>query len=287
MTGAATGETVALPDHRRLGIAHFGAPTGTPVLYFHGHPGSRLDLRMIDPGDVAGRVGCRVVAVDRPGYGLSPNHPGRTLLNWRDDVAALADALGIARFAVLGYSGGGPYAAACAAALPDRVTAAVIVSGVGPREAPGQTRSPGWVYSATPEPLRTTLMRMTAAAARRTPERLAVNLTRAALPRADRVALSDPRVAAGLTATFREAFRTGYLGALRDAELYAQPWGFRLADIAVPVMLWHGEADVNVPASVGRYVAAAIPGCRATFRTGEGHVSIFRDLERMLAPLAT
>ncbi len=277
--------TVALADRRTLGVREFGDPHGFPVFYFHGHPGSRADFAFIDPNAVAQQTGTRVLALDRPGYGLSTPHPDRTLLDWPGDVLAVADHLGIRRFAVLGYSGGGPYAAACAASLPrQRLTSAAIISGVGPAGSPGQSHSPGWfMYTGAPKSLRGSVVRMSAVLAARAPDRLALASARAALPRPDRAALDDPRIAKGLMDTWREAFRTGGEGALSDITIYTQGWGFRLEEIEARVGLWHGSADRNVPASVGAHVARQIPGCHATLVAGAGHVSIFRDnLARIL-----
>lgn len=131
-------DTCRLPDGRRLGFLDTAAltpgamdPALPAIFYFHGFPGSRLEAAFL-PLD-----GCRLIGVDRPGYGLSDPAPERRLGDFARDVAALADHLGIARFAVLGVSGGAPYAAACAHALPGRVAAAGLVCGLGPPEAPG------------------------------------------------------------------------------------------------------------------------------------------------------
>lgn len=254
-----------------------GAPDGAPIFYFHGHPGSRHDLDFIDADDAAVDVGARVIALERPGYGQSSEQPGRTLLDWPKDVAAVADALGVERFSVVGYSGGGPYALACAATLSERVSQATVVAGVGPADAPGQKNSPGWVYSRARGPVRDGLMRATAWAAR-VPDAMALPVARAALPKPDRQALrADARVGQGLMATWREAFRETHRGAVQDAEIYAEPWGFAPEAVAVPVVLWHGRADANVPFSVGEYVADLVQPERTEFLEDEGHLSIWTN----------
>ncbi len=119
---------LVLPDGRTLAYAEFGQPDGYPVMYFHGAPSSRLEPLLI--GDaVLSRFGLRVIAPDRPGMGGSDFQPNRTFSDWPKDVIALANALGLEQFAVLGNSGGGPYVAVCAARIPERLTSAVIVSG--------------------------------------------------------------------------------------------------------------------------------------------------------------
>jgi pimeloyl-ACP methyl ester carboxylesterase len=110
---------VRLPDGRRLAYAEYGAADGDPVLYFHGFPSSRREARLIHADALA--TGARIIAPDRPGYGDSDDAPGRTLADWAGDCAALVGQLGLARFAIIGVSGGGPYALACAQHLPARL----------------------------------------------------------------------------------------------------------------------------------------------------------------------
>src|SRR5688572_5249193 len=126
-------QTVTLPDGRLLGFAEYGQPDGKPLFYFHGYPASRRE-----PAPIAKEVrerGIRLISVDRPGIGASTYHPGRTLRDWPEDVRVLADALGLKRFAVLGSSGGGPYAIACALVLPpERLSVAGVFAGAPPWE---------------------------------------------------------------------------------------------------------------------------------------------------------
>src|SRR5919109_4568041 len=130
-----TGRTIRLRDGRQVGYAEWGDPGGQPLFYFHGWPGSRLEGRLGD--QPAKAKGIRLIALDRPGMGLSDHQPRRRLVDWPDDVIQVAAALGLDRFAVLGISGGGPYAAACAWKLSDRLTGAGIVSGLAPLDVPG------------------------------------------------------------------------------------------------------------------------------------------------------
>ena len=132
---ASNEELVRLPDGRRVAMASHGDPQGRPLFLFHGVPGSRLGLHHTD--GPAKERSVRVVCPDRPGVGRSDPHPERTILDYAADVKALADAMGFERFAVLGYSGGGPYALACGAKLPERVSAVGIMAGVGPLDRPG------------------------------------------------------------------------------------------------------------------------------------------------------
>lgn len=282
-----TTQLIGLCDGRRLAVRCYGAAGGPVVFYFHGHPGSRLDWAMIDPDQRAAAHGVRVIALDRPGYGASTPAPGRQLLDWPGDVLAAADHLGVEQFSVLGYSGGGPFALACAHRISgDRLTATTVVAGMGPADSPGQARSLGWwLYSGARPSIRSTTIPASAWASRRTPDRAAIALAGLALPRADRRALRDPRVAAGLLATWREAFAHGSAGAQHDVAIYTQPWGFELAEVAAPVTLWHGTADRNVPVSVGRHVAGLLPDARLHELPGHGHVSVFTDLPAIVESL--
>jgi pimeloyl-ACP methyl ester carboxylesterase len=121
---------IRLGDGRTLGIVECGDPGGIPVLYFHGFPGSRLEVHLADRS--AARLNVRLIGIDRPGYGISDFKPGRILIDWPDDVTELADQFGLGRFGVMGISGGGPYAAACAHNIPNRLTAVGIGCGLGP-----------------------------------------------------------------------------------------------------------------------------------------------------------
>ena len=271
--------TLRLSDGRALGYAQYGAPGGRPVFVFHGSPGSRVQVRAAH-GPALAR-GIRIIAPDRPGLGLSTRLPGRQIADWPKDVRALADALGIARFAVIGISGGGPYVAACAWRLPERITRAGIISGVGP---PGQgakvcsglrrrervvvdlgLRTP-WLMRA--------VMTSAAAPCRRWTERIFARVRALASP-GDRAILNRPEVAECLIAGMKEAFRQGGQGPADEVLLLARPWTFRPDEIRVPVCLWHGEADGVVPVAMGRHLAAAIPGCRAEFVPGAGHYLVF------------
>jgi len=135
---------IKLKDGRMLGYAEYGAPEGKPVFYFHGFPGSRLDWPFSDADDSATQLNARIIAVDRPGMGLSDFKRGREIRDWPDDVAEVSDMLQLDRFAVLGISGGGPYAASCAYKIPERLTAMAIVSGMGPFEAPHMKDGTSW-----------------------------------------------------------------------------------------------------------------------------------------------
>lgn len=277
-----------LPDGRRLGYAERGVPGGVPLLFFHGTPGARIVLPSHDP--VARELGVRIVAPDRPGYGLSSPCADRTLRSWAHDVRALADHLGLERFAVAGASGGGPYALACAAALPERVTVAALVCTAAPfpgarhlralsvwnRLKFGVPRWAPWLLRADLA-LLAPLIRARPALVARLAAR-SVGRGAGASDRGDPGA-GDPTDAdriAQLTRLLAEAFRRGSTGLYSDLVLAGRDWDVDPTTITTPVHLWHGEADDVAPVSMARDLAAAIPRCTVHIVAGAGHQILHR-----------
>ncbi len=281
--------TLTLAGGRRLGYAEYGKPGGEPALYFHGHPGSRLEP--LFAGDAPERAGVRLIALDRPGYGISDFQDGRTLAGWARDVAEVADQLGFETFSVIGSSGGGPYALACAHELPERVTRAGVISGVGPYDAPGatdgmrRTNRIGFQLGARVPPLARLLMWSMARQVRKQPERVVDAIAKAMSP-SDAAIAQRPEVREVLAADLREGFRQGSKGPARDVVLLGRGWGFRLEDIKPQVYLWQGEADRLVPPAMGRHMAAAIPNCRATFYPDEGHLLVVDHITEIIEQFA-
>ncbi len=258
-----------------LGYSEYGAPEGKPVFYFHGHPGSRREWSLFDDDDCAMELNARIIAVDRPGTGLSDFKRGRKILDWADDVIEVADALQLERFAVLGISGGGPYAAACAFKIPKRLTATAIVCGMGPAEAPGSKDGLAWKFAPGKSPvMRRLILMLMSYGLRKQPDKF-ISKMKETMKGPDKVLLLDkPELAKKIQDGFAEALRPGIAGVQHEAGLYRHPWGFQLQDIVAEVHLWHGEQDDNVLVSVGRYVADAIPNCSAKFIENEGHLSL-------------
>ena len=279
---------IRLSDGRALAYAEHGEPSGEPVFFFHGTPGSRLFHH--PDGSIATTLGARVITIDRPGVGLSDFKPDRTLLDWPDDVAELADALHIERFAVAGISGGGPYVAACALRMPHRLTAAAMISSVGPLETPDATNGMIWYlrllfslarHSRTLAALSWWLANV---AGIHNSEWLR-NLEVDGLPRSERELLDKPDVRRMLAEDYAEAVRCGVSGVAWDLAVLARPWGCRLEDIATVVHLWHGDEDVRTTPTMARYLASVIPGCRAVFFPGEGHDVFYNHWRQILATL--
>ena len=280
---------VRLQGGRALGFVEWGDPAGTPILEFHGLPSPRRAETVSN--EFLRDRGIRRVTVDRPGVGFSDPHPGRTLLDWPNDVAQVVDALGIERFAILGVSGGAPHALACARRLPDRVTAVALVSGIGPLDRSGafegMNRSAARVMIlARRAPwLARLVVGFAVGVDRRRPGSVLKRLLKA-LPFPDQAVASRPEVRESLLESYALAFRQGIGGQVRDWAILATPWGFRPEDVTVPVSLFHGKMDDRVPLHHAEHLARVIPGARLTAYPGQGHMIIFERAEEFLGALA-
>ncbi len=277
---------IQLQGGGELAYACYGTSGGTPVFHFHGHPGSRLEGKLADRA--ARRLDVRLISVDRPGMGYSTFQPQRNLLDWAAMVVELADALRIDRFAVQGASGGGPYALACAFRIPERLTACGVIAGLGSvhelgvRDMMLLNRVQFTVARRAPLMLRPLFWAFVGRNRRYLNDPEAVRRLAARLSQSSEV-FGGPDLAEAYMVSTLEAFRQGAKGPAYDARLYARPWGFRLADIELPVYLWHGEQDRHVPIGMARAVAQAIPHCRAKFFSKEDHLTvILRHLHEVL-----
>jgi len=282
-------DTLRLPGGRRLAYAEYGETDGAPVLVFHGLPGSRLSWGYM-PGDPF-PPGLRVVAPDRPGYGKSDPKPGRSHLDWVEDIVALADALNLQRFAVLGVSGGGPGALACAWKLDDRLTSIGIVAGPAPTDAPGVFEGMSrtnrfFMKLAWRMPRLSTLnTRMVGAIVRRNPARY-INTLKYKVDDVDRAILARPGIQEMLARDFAEALRGGAQGMVDDmAANHGRPWGFPLERIRLRVRFWYGDLDRSVPPAMGRYLSNTVPGSVVTFIPDAGHLWILVHLSAVLVAL--
>ncbi|PYR50768.1 MAG: alpha/beta hydrolase [Acidobacteria bacterium] len=270
---------IRLPDGRMLAYLEGGRRRGHPLVHCHGVPSSSVEAHLTLNASVADELGLRVIVPDRPGIGRSDFQANRRIVDWPSDVSALAIALSLDSVAVLGSSGGSPYALACAALAPERVRAVGILGGIAPLEDP-------LLFAAMSAPLRLMLrlsrwapplsralfrlnLRATRGAGDRTSDRML-----ASLPEPDRSLMQRPEIRDAFIACFQEACRHGTRGPVLDLGLLARPWEFDLATVKAPVLLWHGERDRNVPVAHGRYLASVLPSCRATFYTEEAHLSL-------------
>ena len=283
--------TVRTPDGRRLSTQASGDPDGRPVFLLHGTPGSRLGPH--PRSSVLHRLGVRLISFDRPGYGESDRLAGRRVADAAADVLTIADAYGLERFSVVGRSGGGPHALACAALLNDRVTKAAVLVGLAPHGADGLDWFDGMAQSNVTE--------FTAAAngyedfaahtkavaeeIRANPGSLIARLS-AELPDPDRRVVADHGIRSMLTETYAEALRTSDYGWIDDALAFCSPWGFDPASVTVPVLLWHGDSDVFSPASHARWLADRIPSAAVVVQAGAAHfgaLDVLPDILRWLS----
>lgn len=270
-------DVFGLDDGRQLGLAEYGPPGGRPVFWFHGTPGGRLQIAP-DARSLSEERGIRILAVERPGMGASTPHRYRSVLEWARDIESLADALGVGRFAVTGLSGGGPYALACAHAMPERVVAAAILSGVAPSTGPDAVDG-GWVafgrwlgplLERTHRPLGLGLR-----SAVRLLEPLAHEVTDLfgqILAPGDRRLLGDPITREMFHQDLLRGGRTAMQALFLDLALFGRPWGFALREVRVPVRLWYGDADNIVPLAHGQHLAKQLPDASLRVRPGDGHL---------------
>lgn len=282
-------EVFQLSDGRALGYSEWGARDGSPVLGFLGTSLSWLAHLGTDAPRAAG---VRLILVDRPGYGLSDFQEGRALLDWPRDVAELADGLEIDRFAVFGMSGGGPHAAACGFALPDRVSALGLVSSPAPVRDRPELR-----FSAPPHrrPMIELAEHDPALVAHRLLEDCRAEFERDARegrtgdggPPSDRAVMADPDVRARFEAAKQETVARGPEGYAHDLFLlYVAPWGFRPEEITVSTHIWQGEADEAVSPRVAEFFDETIPNSSLHLVPGGGHLLLWSHAEEILRTLA-
>jgi pimeloyl-ACP methyl ester carboxylesterase len=266
---------ITLPDGRRLGFARFGEAGGRPLFFMHGFPSTGREAELL--AEAASARGVSLLAPDRPGFGHSDFQPGRQILDWPADVAALANKLGVDRFRVLGGSAGCPYALACALRLGDRISGLAVVAGLGPiadGEVVRKMGAParlGFALADRAPPAFRLIFGVLARLVAHFPE-LNFCLNRATAP--DREVLAEPKVRAILRTAVGAAFRQGAAGPLHELALLARPWGFAPEDVVSPLDIWHGERDGVVPHEMGSLLARRMPEARLRLLPEEGHVSL-------------
>ncbi|MFW9879218.1 MAG: alpha/beta hydrolase, partial [Candidatus Thorarchaeota archaeon] len=257
-------QIIMLKDGRKLGYAEFGIPDAKPIFYFHGHGSSRLEPKMY--GFDEKQYNVRLISIDRPGRGLSDFKDKRTILDWPNDVVELANSLNIQKFAVLGGSGGCPYALACALKIPERLTYCGIISGLGPislglegmdkgkqKELNLAKNRPGLLAKGY-KIMQKKILKMKD----QTPEELKKEFQKRSknLPEPDKKIMVDPNKISLYVELMAEPFTQGINGVIHDIKLLSSDWGFNLNEISsnVKVFLWHGELDTSVPVRMGRLI---------------------------------
>jgi pimeloyl-ACP methyl ester carboxylesterase len=274
---------IRTPGGRRLRAYEAGDPQGELVIVHHGTPCSGI-LAAWWAADAASR-GIRLVGYDRPGYGGSDRHPGRSVADAAGDAVTIADALGVGAFRTWGVSGGGPHALACAAVLPDRVIAAAAIASVAPFHADGLDWLSGMgqdnldeygAAAAGEEHLRAYLVDAREQLIAAGPDGL-VEATRSLLSDVDAGVL-DGDVAHFMYAWLTGGQRGGYAGWLDDDLAFVAVWGFELDAIRVPVLVTQGRHDLMVPFTPGQWLAARIPDVVARLSDDDGHLTLMTDV---------
>lgn len=284
-------EIIFLANGQSVAISEYGEKSGEPIFFCHGWPSSRT---MGELTDLAAReLGLRIISPDRPGIRDSSFHPDRKLLDWPPLLAALADSLGIKDFRMLAISGGAPYALATAWALPERVRAVAVVSGAPPlaeladrRQLLALYRWLLFFYPRHRELLRYSFHLVRPFLSRKLPLRWRPMLLQLLQP-CDAAVMRDVAAFEACFESQRHAWRASANGVMVDAEIYAQPWGFPLEEISVPVRLWHGRKDRSFHWELARALGARLRNVNTRLVEGEGHYSLpIRHMHEILADLA-
>ena len=282
---------IAVGDDRQIGFAEFGDPQGRAVFWLHGTPGARRQIPM-EARVYAERRQIRLIGIDRPGIGSSTPYQYDTVFAFADDLRTIADTLGIDKMEVIGLSGGGPYALACAAAMPDRVMAAGVIGGVAPttgsdgiaggvmgsvglRVAPLLQVAGGPIGLAASALIR--LIRPLASPA--------ADLYGRVSPEADRRLLARPEIKAMFLDDLLNGSRKQMAAPFADVVVFARDWGFRLDEVKVPVRWWHGDHDHIVPFEHGLHVVAKLPDVEMYHLPGESHLAGLGRAEEILGTM--
>ncbi len=292
-------DVIEMADGRRVGLAKFGAVDGYPVLALHGAPASRIMFDVTD--GPAKKLGLTLYCPDRPGYGLTPKDDTPTLSARVDDLELIADALSLEKFAVLGVSGGGPYAVALAAKLGNRITGLGLVSPLGPvaeyeaakksgligDEHKKMSRGHRILFLDLPK-LHGVLSVQAGLSARvfKAAPHLFARLFALSLSASDRKVLEQPHVQESLIAMTLEALRQDVAGGLADLAVFSKPWQVAFEAITAPAFVWQGTSDRIVPESVSVWLSGLIPNCRLVGLEDCGHFWVYDNVEEVLGALA-
>lgn len=280
--------SVMLNDGRQLGYAEYGVPEGQPIFYFHGLPGSRLEAEHLQ--NIAFSNHYRLIGIDRPGMGLSTIHPERSIISWADDVETIANHLGLKKFSIIGHSGGAPFVAVCAYKIPHRINRAAIVSGMAPFDIPEASASLSrgqrfinetikmmpWIAIVMVKLMFTLLKK---------PGMQKQMLKQ--LPKVDRRVFNGEGNRSFMNATM-ESFRNGVAGVSQEIQLTLKPWGFDIANIKCPMIIWQGGLDKQAPVMHAELYAKLISDAKLILLKQEGHLSILinhgDDILRSVCP---
>jgi pimeloyl-ACP methyl ester carboxylesterase len=286
----ATDKLLPLKNGGSIAFAEYGDRNGIPVMFCHGWPSSCTMAELTH--NVASEIGVRIISPDRPGISGSALQENRKLTDWPPIAREIADHFELSQFHMLAISGGAPYAYATGWAMPERVRAIAVVSGAPPivdlSEHSGLLPLYRWMlalYRTRPALLRKLFHVARPFASVRMSIRLARKFLRFLQP-CDAEALRDTAAFNACFESQRRAWRGGAEGVLMDAQIYAEPWGFALEDIDVPVRLWHGKRDRTFSFRIAEEVAKRLPNCTARYIDNAGHYSLpIRNMREILEDL--
>ncbi|WP_144487547.1 alpha/beta fold hydrolase [Bacillus pumilus] len=281
--------SILLQNGRHIGLCEYGDLAGFPIFFFHGTPGSRVMFLDHDP--ISKELGVRLICLDRPGFGLSTPQPERTILDWAKDVLEVAEQLGIHHFSVMGVSGGGAFAAACAYQLPNRVLSAALISsttpfqdGKPPKSMLKENKLAFFLSKKFPWLLKASY-RSQKKMIENKPEKfkkLAKNGNKH-LHQWDRQFLQTDEQLEMMMTHLHEATRQSVDECIREPDLLSRPWEFDMKDIQIPVDVWHGKEDSMAPFVEIEKMAPHIPNVKTNYIDEAGHFltdvdDIWRDI---------
>jgi len=287
-----TENLIQLPDGAVVAFEEYGDANGVPVIFCHGWPSSRTMARLTD--EPARELGIRIVSLDRPGIRGSSLQPNRKLSDWPCLLEQVVERLDLPEFRMLAISGGALYAYATAVAMPERVRAIAIVGGAPPTaeitDGEGLLPLYRWMlalYRSRPGLLRRCFYLVRPFLSVRSPVRFRPFVLK--MLRLRRCDADSLRNAAAFEAVFesqRLAWRASAEGVMADAEIYAQPWGFAIEDVRVPVRLWHGKEDRAFSVQLAEQMVKRLPNCKSRFVNDAGHYSLpIRHMREILEDL--
>lgn len=282
--------SVAVRDGRRISFAEYGTRRGEAIVWMHGTPGARRQIP-VEARLFAERSGIRLIGLDRPGIGSSTPYLYPDILDWVRDLELVLDTLAVDTVRVIGLSGGGPYALAAGAGLANRVHGVGVLGGVAPTRGADAIGGGAVAIAAQLAPiiavsrvalgiLLTQLIRLARPLAGP-----ALDAYAAVQPAGDRRLLARPEFKAMFLDDILNGSRSQTSAPINDVLLFTRPWGFELADVAVPVRWWHGDADHIVPLAHGRHVVARLPDATLTVIDGESHLCGLGIAEDVLTAL--
>lgn len=272
------GSVAVAGGDRRIGFAEYGSATGQAIIWLHGTPGARRQIPVEARGYAAER-GIRLIGLDRPGVGSSTPHRYANVADFAPDLDDVLEALGIDEFAVIGLSGGGPYALGVAHAMPDRVVAAGILGGVAPTVGPDRIAGGAMRLGSLVGPMLGTAgapigkVISTALGFARPVAEPAISIYGRFSPEADRELLSRPEFRAMFLDDLLHGGSRRMEAPFADIVVFARDWGFRVPDVGVPVRWWHGDRDHIIPYAHGQHMVSLLPDAKLFEMPGESHLS--------------